>query len=413
MEDDFDRSDDDARMPKRPKPPGWSAGKPNPPRRIDPRTLVPPQLAPTPGSSVEPKPPEVAKPPTPASLPGAAEEEAKRNPLDAYSMKGRFEELEAEMVKAEPLLGSFILKGQMTIIYAEPNTGKTLLMMACVLEAIRSGIIDPANLYYINADDNSEGAFVKGRLLDDVGAHMLLPGRRGFEAGKLVEKMKQAVLENTARGTCIIIDTAKKFVNIMEKKDSSIFAQYCREYVMAGGTIVLIAHTTKIPNADGSPRHQGTTDFREDCDAVYLARPLVPKAGGNERLIKLTRNKSRGPNPDEVAYVFCSDPDISYEEKVASVRSIDPEDVKDYVAEKEKVSDPLVMEAIEQLIAGGYSEGKMNLAKAAAEKSGVSHAAAIGVLERYTGPVRNVHLWDYTTGRHGRRTYRLIDQTKP
>lgn len=385
----------------------------NPPKRLDPGKLVPPKPTPTPGSSTEPEPPAVAKPPTPASLPGDTEKATNTNPLDAYSMRGRFEELEAEMVKAEPLLGSFILKGHMTIIYAEPNTGKTLLMMACGLEAIRSGRIEPSDLYYINADDNSEGAFVKGRLLDDVGAHMLLPGRRGFEAGKLVEKMKQAVAEGTARGTCLIIDTAKKFVNLMDKKDSSFFAQFCRAYVMAGGTVVLIGHTTKTPNADGSPRYQGTTDFREDCDAVYFAQPLVPKAGGNEKLIKLTRNKSRGPNPDEVAYVFCSDPDISYEEKVASVRSIDPEDLDDYVAEKEKVNDPNVMDAIAKLIAGGCSEGKMNLAKAAAEKSGVSHAAAIGVLERYTGSVRNVHLWDYTTGRHGRRTYRLIDQTKP
>jgi hypothetical protein len=385
----------------------------NPPKRLDPGKLVPPKPTPTPGSSTEPEPLEVAQPSTPASLPGDTEKATNTNPLDVYSMRGMFGELEAEMVKAEPLLGSFILKGQMTIIYAEPNTGKTLLMMACGLEAIRSDLIDPANFYYINADDNSEGAFVKGRLLDDVGAHMLLPGRRGFEAGKLVEKMKQAVAEGTARGTCLIIDTAKKFVNLMDKKDSSFFAQFCRAYVMAGGTVVLIAHTTKTPNADGSPRYQGTTDFREDCDAVYFAQPLVPKAGGNERLIKLTRNKSRGPNPDEVAYVFCSDPDISYEEKVASVRSIDPEDLDDYVAEKEKVNDPNVMDAIAKLIAGGCSEGKMNLAKAAAEKSGVSHAAAIGVLERYTGSVRNVHLWDYTTGRHGRRTYRLIDQTKP
>lgn len=386
--------------------------EPNPAKRPDPRKLVPPKPTPPPGSSVEPKPPEVAQPPTPDSLPGGAEEAAKRNPLDTYSMKGRFEELEAEMVKAEPLLGGFIFKGQMTIIYAEPNTGKTLLMMACALEAIRSGLIDPTAIYYINADDNSEGACVKGRLLDDAGAHMLLPGRQGFEAGKLVEKMKQAVAEGTARGTCLIIDTAKKFVNLMDKKDSSFFAQFCREYVMAGGTIVLIAHTTKTPNADGSPRYQGTTDFREDCDAVYFAQPLVPKAGGNERLIKLKRDKSRGPNPDDVAYVYSSDPDISYEEKVASVRSIDPQEIDGYVAEKEKVSDPVVMDAIVQLLVAGFNEGKMNLAKAAAEKAGVSHAAAVGVLERYTGPVPNEHLWDYTTGRHGRRTYRLIDQTK-
>lgn len=337
---------------------------------------------------------------------------AKSSPFRRYSLLGKADEIEASAAEAKPLLGKFVLRGQATMIYAEPNTGKTLITLKLCLDAIERGKIDPDHLYYINADDSSHGLAGKAKLLEEAGAHMLAPGWRGFRTGQLVELLVQAVEERSARGTCIIIDTLKKFTDLMDKKRSSEFAQICRQYVMAGGTILALGHTTKRPNADGTPQYQGTTDILEDFDAVYVAQPMTPKAGGESRVVKFSRKKARADSPETVAYAYSVEPGISYDAKLASALPIPADELADYEPEHEEVSDPLVMDAIVQLIQGGFTNGKMALAKAAGEKCGISKRAAVEVLERYTGDTPNEHLWNYVKAGHNKSIYRLIDQTK-
>jgi len=333
--------------------------------------------------------------------------------LDRFSMLDRTDELEANAIISKPLLGEGIRSGQLTIIYADANTGKTLITTALGRTAIINGIIAPTDFYYINADDSSEGVLVKGRLWQELGAHMLVPGLGGFETHHLMDLMREDIANGRAKGTCVVIDTAKKFVDLMSKKESSQFGKLCRAYTIAGGTVVLIAHVAKNRNADGSLRYQGTTDFREDCDAMYMAELLVAKSDKTENVVKLTRSKSRGPNPQTIAYAYASDPELGYEARVASVHQIDADDLDSYVPAKETVSDPLVMDAIVQLIREGRAEGKMKLAKAASEMTGVSHKAAISVLDQYTGETPGTHLWVATRGPRNVQIYHLIDQSKP
>ncbi|PVM76377.1 hypothetical protein [Caulobacter radicis] len=210
----------------------------------------------------------------------------------------------------------------------------------------------------------------------------------------------------------IIIDTLKKFTDLMDKKRSSEFAQICRQYVMAGGTILALGHTTKRPNADGTPQYQGTTDILEDFDAVYVAQPMTPKAGGESRVVKFSRKKARADSPETVAYAYSVEPGISYDVKLASAHPIPVDELTDYAPEREQVSDPQVMGAIVQIIQAGCTDGKMALTKAVAKECGVSHRAALEVLERYTGDTPNEHLWNFVAIGHNKRVYQLIDQTK-
>jgi len=330
-----------------------------------------------------------------------------------HSLRGKADELEAGAAATKPLLGQFIFDGQATMIYAAPNTGKTLIVLYLLLDAIAEGRIDPNKAFYVNADDGSQGLAVKARLLQDVGAHMLAPGRNSLKLGHLVEKMLQAIQNGSARGTVVIIDTLKKFTDLMDKKRSSEFGQVCRQYVMAGGTIIALGHTRKNPKADGTPQYQGTTDILEDFDAVYVADLLTSKDGGSQRCVKFDMLKKRADSPDTVAYAYASEPGMSYEEKLASVRLVHPDALDGYVMERETVSHPPVMATIARLIRAGQGQGKMALARAAAEECGVSHRAALAVLERYTGRTPRVHLWVYRTGDRGVRLYELIDQTKP
>lgn len=334
------------------------------------------------------------------------------NPLRKFSLLGMADELEASAADTTPLLGDFIMQGQATMIYAEPNTGKTLTMLALCLEAIEEDRINAANLYYVNADDSSRGLADKARLLQDVGAHILAPGYNGFRTEELVRMMVQAIETDTARGTCIIIDTLKKFTDLMDKRQSSAFAEVSRRYVMRGGTVIALGHTAKNANADGSPRYQGVTDIRDDFDSVYVAQPLVSKANPDQMVAKFTRIKSRADSPQMIAYAFAAMAGLSYAEKLASVRWISPQNLDDYAPEDEGVGDRPVVQAITQLIEAGNIGGKMVLAKTAAKASGVSHRIAVKVLEKYTGDTAPMHLWTFETRAKGVQVFKLIEQPK-
>ena len=326
-----------------------------------------------------------------------------------YSLRGKADELEARAADTKPLLGPFIMDGQATMIYAAPNTGKTLIVLHLLLAAIEQGLVDPNRVFYFNADDGSQGLAVKARLLQDVGAHMLAPGHRTFRIAHLVETMLQAVDEDSARGTVIVIDTLKKATDLMDKKRTSEFAQVCRQYVMAGGTIIALGHTRKNPKADGTAQYQGTTDILEDFDAVYIAQLLKAKSDSSVRVVDFSMEKKRADSPDNVFYAYAADAGLSYEEKLVSVRAVDPDELDDYIA-VEKFSHPEVMSAISTLIEAGECEGQMALMRKAAKASAVSERVALRVLQEFTGTTPGLHLWNFRTGPRGVRHYDLIPQ---
>ncbi len=344
-----------------------------------------------------------------APLPPTFKPSTTAHPLRQYSLLDKVTELEAIAGVTKPLLGEFVMEGQATMIYAQPNAGKTLIVLQLVLDAIDAGRIAPENVYYVNADDSLAGLTDKARLMQDVGAHMLAPGREGFRAVQLMDFMNRAVDEGTAAGTCLILDTMKKFTDLMDKKRSSEVAQVCRSYVMAGGTVIALGHTAKNPNADGTPRYQGTTDLLEDFDAVYVGEPMTSREGAAQKVVRLTRLKCRADSPEKVAYVYDGGSGASYGVKLASLRSINPSELDDYVLEEEQINDSDVKDALSRLIESGSLLGKMALGKAAANECGVSNRAAIEVLERYTGTVPGKHCWRFYRASKGVQVYGLLD----
>jgi hypothetical protein len=335
---------------------------------------------------------------------------ADRNPFRRYSLRGRATDLALKATPVTPLPGKVIFLGLLTTIYAAPGTGKTLIMMHILLEAIRRGLIDPDRLYYLNADDNSLGLATKTALLEEAGAHMMAPGQRGFQTRDLEKLLVEACEGGFARGMCVVLDTLKKFTDLMDKKRTAELAQVCRLFVAAGGTIVSIAHTTKNANADGTPRYQGTTDMLEDGDATYVAQLFKPKSGAANKVVKFTKLKNREISPEVVAYTYAVEPGLSYEGMVASVQRIGPDELDDYVPHKEvTVEEGPIINALVKLIESGVHEGKMALARAAAEECGVSHRAAIGILERYTGSDAKDHcFWTMRRGLRGVQKYELL-----
>jgi hypothetical protein len=276
------------------------------------------------------------------------------------------------------------------------------------MDAIQAEEIDPNNVFYVNADDSSRGLAEKVRLLEEVGAHMLAPGLKGFRANDFSDKLKQAAEDGSARGTVVIIDTLKKFTNLMDKTRSAESAQVCRAYVMAGGTIIALGHTAKNRNADGTPRYGGTTDIRDDFDAAYVAELMAPKPGSNERVIRFSELKKRADSPEVVAYAYSTEQGLTYREKLASVRPVYIEELDGQSVENSAFNEQDVIEDLRVYIFQHGHLGQEKILAAVTNMANVSRATVQRILNRYTGSDPAKHKWNYKRGDRGVRMFYLL-----
>jgi hypothetical protein len=331
-----------------------------------------------------------------------------RTPLDTYSITFRTEDLERLAQEQFALLGEFCLNNQITVLYAKPNTGKSLLILHAMCEAVTQKVIDGAKCYYVDADDNPAGILEKVTLLQPHGINVLAPGLQDFEAKRLPALLRMMAEDGTAKGCLVVIDTLKKFVNLMDKRESSEFANLCRTFIMAGGTIVSLAHTNKRTDPSGRPIYSGTSDIVDDVDCAYTIEE-VPQAASrkDEKLVQLRNIKRRGGNPEELAYTYSVAPGQSYSELFASVRRQSDADLEQARAEAERETDADVIETIEDCIREGIRT-KTGLKAEAAKRTRVGQNKVGNIIDRYAGDDPARHRWTYASGGHGKREYWLI-----
>ncbi len=329
------------------------------------------------------------------------------NPLDQYSLLGHSEMLERSAVEQRPLLGPIVIAGQFVVIYAAPGTGKTLIILYLVMSAIEQGRVDPSRLYYINVDDDSAGLLLKGRLAEEHGFHMLADGFNGFSTEAFVDLMQKLIDDDQAGGVVIILDTVKKFVDLMDKSRASAFTKIGRQFVAKGGTLICLAHTNKNLGQDGKPVHAGSSDFRDDADCAYTIRPLAVEVGAVEKTVLFENIKRRGMAAMEVAYSYAVGGSLSYHETLASVREIDSKQVTDLKVAESQRSDAEIIEMVASCIREGINT-KMMLASAAGERAGISKRKAIQIIERYTGDEPGNSRWRFVVGSRGAKVFELL-----
>ncbi|MAW82520.1 MAG: hypothetical protein CMI63_19975 [Parvularcula sp.] len=304
------------------------------------------------------------------------------------------------------LLGLIILSGQATVIYAPPNSGKTLLTLYLLVEAVATAKLSAARCYYVNADDSLEGIQTKRSILAETGIHMLVPGMQNFETKKLSEAMQTLIEKDDCVGVLIIVDTLKKFVNLMDKREAANFGDLVRKFVLKGGTFLALAHTRKNEGADGQLVYGGTSDVLEDFDSASVLGALPERTSKNEKLVQFQFLKRRGRNVEEV-YAYDDDPELSYDVRLASVRLVDKDELATHVSRERLRSDSDIIEEIASSLAE-ESVQKMALVKDVAARMGTSRRAVMVVLERYTGTQTGNHLWTYEIGERGSKNYELL-----
>ena len=332
--------------------------------------------------------------------------QSSNDPLTRYSLINETDALQEFAEQQTPLLGDIFLNNQTGVLYAKPNTGKTLIILWLLQEAVCDGRILGYNCYYVAADDNPAGIVEKQIILMPLGINVISPGLKGFSASMLYGIIEEMIRSGTARGKLLILDTLKKFADLMDKRNSSVFADLARRFVMAGGTIVALAHTNKRTDRDGRPIFAGTSDILDDFDCGHTLVELPQQSIRGVRVVQFDCLKRRGNVVQQVAYSYSVEEGISYPELLNSVRKLDPEALSRVRNEADEDRDADVIATIEDCIREGIT-AKQDLAREAVKRARVGRNKAAEIIDRYAGENPDEHHWTFVTLAHGRREYRL------
>lgn len=326
--------------------------------------------------------------------------------LDKFSLKGMSEQLKKDAVDQVLVLGEIALTGELTAIYAEPGTGKTLITLKLLTEAIEQGRINPSTVYYLNMDDGNQGLLEKVRTAEDFDFHIIAGGYKTFKAEAFLDYIRELIDRNEAKNAILILDTLKKFVDLMSKKSCREFSNIAREFASKGGTLIALAHPNKNRAQDGKLIPGGTSDIKDDFDCVYM----LDKIGEDPKIktVEFVRTKRRGNVIDKVAYSYCNDRESSYIDRLFSVRLVDEEKI-DAIKHAELLQkDTDLIKIIIEIIRQGINS-KMELAKAAAERASISQRDALKVIDRYTGKDLSLHRWNFTMLAHRKQLYTPLE----
>lgn len=327
-----------------------------------------------------------------------------------FSLNGSSAEMKAQMLEDRHVLGQLAILGQATAFYAKPNSGKTLLTLWLLCEAIENEEISADDVYYINADDNYKGLVTKLEIAEKYGFNMVAPGFNEFSVNDFTLYMAAMANEDSCKGKVIILDTLKKFTNIMDKKVASDFGKVMRGFVSKGGTMILLAHTNKNRDIEGKVVFSGTSDIVDDVDCAYTID--VTESSELQKTVLFENIKSRGDVEHEAVYSYANNITAAaggYTALLDSVKQVaeaDAEELKRQrtILEKLEKNAPII-EAVLECLENGEVQ-KTELIEQAHKLSGVSKERVTKTLRAHTGKdYSKGHRW---TERKGEKNSRLV-----
>jgi len=329
--------------------------------------------------------------------------------LDSFVLNGESKNMKAQMLEDKYILGELAILGQSTAIYAKPNAGKTLLVIWLLIESIKAGNIIASDVYYFNADDNFKGLAYKLSLAEDHGFLMIAPGHKGFKSEMLPGILMEKVESDTASGKIFILDTLKKFTDLMDKGAASQFGDAIRQFVSKGGSTIMLAHVNKHTDANGKVIYAGTSDIVDDADCCYTLETI--EEDGINKVVEFTNFKNRGDVVKKALYLYGNVEGLNYKELLDSVIELDDQESK-RIAARNIMRDKLeknqgIIDEITATINSGVTT-KTELVNKVQGATGESKKRVIAVLTEHTGSDTNRgEIWMCRIGERNTHLYQL------
>lgn len=335
--------------------------------------------------------------------------------LTQFSVTGQSRKLKRQMLADQFVLNGIAIMGQWTTIYGAPNSGKTLITNWLLRETLLSDLVDGEMVFYVNADDTYRGLVEKIALAEEWGMHIIAPHHNDFAVNQVPELMNAMGSDGSAHGAVIILDTLKKFTDLMDKRSSSEFGVAARGFVSAGGTLIALAHTNKHTNADGKAIYAGTSDIVDDSDCCFIINKVSKNEnsdGSTTHIVEFDNHKARGDVEPKVGFKYEKHHGQAYSGLIDTVKRLDGntlECVKDKATVQAALkSDELIIQTICKLIEGGVVS-KDKIIKCTHELAGVSNARIRATLDQRTGNLYDLgHRWNSKKEAHNRHVYAVL-----
>ncbi len=258
--------------------------------------------------------------------------------LVQLSATNRIDEMRENLSNEFYIFEDMALGGVITLFYAWPNTGKTLLFLRFIIDAIGDGRINGEDVFYINADDNYKGLYTKTKIAKDHGFHMISPQEAGTAPNDVLEILHGLAVTDRVKGKIIILDTLKKFTDMMNKKAQAALYEVLRTLVTKGASVVIAGHANKHKDADGNLVYEGTGDTMNDIDCAYAIYQMTDRDAPIQ-VVEFRREKDRGDIIAKVSYQYEKRTGMNYMDIIDSVRRLD--DGQADAAAKEKAHQDL------------------------------------------------------------------------
>tara|TARA_R110001592_G_scaffold113322_1_gene312372 strand:+ start:15725 stop:17812 length:2088 start_codon:yes stop_codon:yes gene_type:complete len=334
--------------------------------------------------------------------------------LNIFALNGSSQQMQNQMLEDKYILGELALLGQSTAFYAKPNAGKTLLTIWLLIESIKSGGLNAEDIFYLNCDDNHKGLTYKLGLAEEWGFRMLAPGypvHQPFKAEMLIPILGTLVRQQTASGKVLVLDTLKKFVDLMNKKSGSDFGKTIREFVSHGGSVILLAHVNKHRSEEGKVIFSGTSDIVDDIDCAYTMD--IIQQDDLSKTVKFENFKNRGDVAQAASYQYSIQGD--YTTLLSSIKEID-QNQEERLIKRNKINEMLEENA--ELICcaiEAISEGvtiKTDLVKEIVSRTGFSRRKTLNSLNQHAGTNFELgHRWRIKIEEKNTHTFELLPQS--
>jgi hypothetical protein len=336
-----------------------------------------------------------------------------RNPFRQFALNGQSEALARQLRDEVFVLELIALLGQATMLYGPANAGKTLLGLSLLIDAISDGRIQAEHIFYINSDDALKGLVEKVQIAEEHGFMMVADGYSGFENKDLLSYIGQLDSPASAAGVVIVIDTVKKFTDLMSKKESSNFTAGIRRFISKGGTVIGLGHVNKQRGANDKLVYAGTTDIIDDFDCAYVIDVVEDGYASGTRVVEFENKKLRGSVAPRVGFSYLHPSSVScYRDMLDSVARLPDEEVQDLATATRLRRDAPLIEIVETSIKSGRN-AKKDLIAALRGQGQLSRAKAAAFIEQYCGDDPTVHIWCFTRGASGTHAYSLLKDEDP
>ena len=174
------------------------------------------------------------------------------------------DEIEA-LSDGNPLIDHLIMETHIIAFVAKPGVGKSAVLRHLAKQMALNG----SRVQYLDVDSAPSQIKRNARDLITSGVSYAAPQiKRGASVADLVAGLTYyADCQEDMSDMVIIMDTTKKFMNMMSKDSIKEWFLLLRSI---GCTVILAAHANKHLDADGNIVYEGTGDLESDCDDMLM-----------------------------------------------------------------------------------------------------------------------------------------------